>query len=237
MDQRSILIIEDDPDIIELLRFNLERERYVIRVCRSGEEGVEAARTDRPSLIVLDLGLPGIQGLEVCRILKQTASTKAIPIIMLTARTEESDIVVGLEFGADDYVTKPFKVREFTARVRAVLRRNAPGEGMVERTGPIVAGPVELDSERHEVRFDGALLPLTPTEFRLLRALAARRGRVLSREQLLREITDGSTFITDRNVDVHVRSLRKKLGHSRDLIVTVRGVGYKLRDSLEEQDQ
>jgi two-component system alkaline phosphatase synthesis response regulator PhoP len=237
MDRPSILIVEDDPDIVELLRFNLERERYLIHISRSGEEGIESARSRKPALVILDLGLPGIPGLEVCRILKQEALTRPIPIIMLTARGEESDIVLGLEFGADDYITKPFKVREFIARVRAVLRRSSPKEQETGRSGPIVSGPLELDSERHEARLEGDVLPLTPTEFRLLRALAARPGRVLTRDQLLTGITDGSTFITDRNVDVHVRSLRKKLGESRNLIITVRGVGYKFRDSLKKEKE
>lgn len=230
MSQPSIVIVEDDEDIIELLRFNLERERYRLHVTRSGEQGIDLARTRNPSLVVLDLGLPGIQGLEVCRVLKRDFATKDIPIIMLTARGEESDIVLGLELGADDYITKPFKIRELIARIRAVLRRTPPEEKGRPRVGPITAGPLEVDSERHEVRLNGALLPVTPAEFRLLRALAAQPGRVLSRDQLLQAVTDGVTFITDRNVDVHIRAIRKKLGDGRQLIVTVRGVGYKLRD-------
>lgn len=225
MHQPSIIIVEDDADIIDLLRYNLERERYVVQIARSGEQGIEPARSRKPSLVILDLGLPGIQGLEVCRILGQDVVSRKIPIIVLTARGEESDIVLGLELGADDYVTKPFKVRELIARIRAVLRRERIDGEEEDRSSLVVAGPLEIDSERHEVRFDGRLLPLTPTEFRLLRALAVQSGRVLTRDRLLQRITDGSTFITDRNVDVHVRSLRKKLGNARHLIATVRGVG------------
>lgn len=234
MKQPSIVIIEDDSDIIELLQYNLTRERYLLHVCRSGERGIDVVRAMSPSLVILDLGLPGIQGLEVCRMLKQDAPTRGIPIIMLTARGEESDIVLGLELGADDYVTKPFKVRELIARIRAVLRRKTPPEPDHGRPGLIVTGPLEVDSERHEVRLGGELLPLTPAEFRLLRALAASPGRVLTRDQLLGDVTDGSVFITDRNVDVHVRSIRRKLGKSRDLIITVRGVGYKLQEPKQQ---
>ncbi|MFZ0428871.1 MAG: response regulator transcription factor [Acidobacteriota bacterium] len=231
MSHPSIVIVEDDEDIIELLRYNLERERFRVRIARTGEQGVELARSQEPSLVILDLGLPGIQGLEVCRILKRDETTRSIPIIMLTARGEESDIVLGLELGADDYVTKPFKIREFMARIRAALRRNAADFEARGGVGPIVAGTLEIDPVRHEARLRGELLPLTRAEFRLLRALAAHAGRVFTRDQLLQDITEGEAFISDRNVDVHVRSIRKKLGKARQLIVTIRGVGYKLRES------
>jgi DNA-binding response OmpR family regulator len=229
MIEKRILIIEDDSDITELLRYNLERERYSVSVTQTGEHGLELAQSIHPSLILLDLGLPGIQGLEVCKTLKGNKRTAWIPIVMLTARGEESDVVIGLELGADDYVTKPFNVRELVARVKAVLRRSSLDQkdssaDFIER------GPLRVDSERHEVNLDGNLVEFTLTEFRLLRFLASNPGRVLTRQQLLNEITEGTAYIVDRNVDVHIRSIRKKLGEFRQLISTVRGVGYKFQD-------
>jgi len=231
MNQRSLLVIEDDNDIIELLRYNLEREGFRILTAQSGEVGLDLVRTEFPSLILLDLGLPGIQGLDVCRKLKQNPETVPIPIVILTARGEESDIVLGLELGADDYLTKPFKVRELVARVRAVLRRSslaAPREAAPES---IEVGPVSLNLEQHEARVRGELLNLTLAEYRLLRSLAGNAGRVLTRQQLLSSITEGSVHITERNVDVHIRALRRKFGSERGLIETVRGVGYRLKES------
>jgi DNA-binding response OmpR family regulator len=227
MTNPSILIIEDDSDIAELLRYNLERERYRVRVAVSGEAGLDLVRSERPDLIILDLGLPGVQGLEVCRYLKLQPEYAKLPVIMLTAKGEESDVVLGLELGADDYLVKPFKVRELVARVRAVLRRSAdsPQEPPGRR---VEAGPLVVDSERHEAHVDGRRLDLTLAEFRLLRALASNAGRVLTRERLLSHITEGAVFIIDRNVDVHIRALRKKSDRLREMIMTVRGVGYKL---------
>ena len=229
MIENRILIIEDDADITELLRYNLERERYNVVVAQTGEHGLELAESVHPSLILLDLGLPGIQGLEVCKMLKGNKRTLWIPIVMLTARGEESDVVIGLEMGADDYVAKPFKVRELVARVKAVLRRSRSDRK--DDLGEVVErGPLSIDSERHEVRLNAELVEFTLTEFRLLRFLASNPGRVLTRQQLLNKITEGTSFIVDRNVDVHIRSIRKKLGRARDLITTIRGVGYKFVD-------
>jgi len=233
--KRDILIIEDDRDIVELLQYNLERERYEVRAATSGEAGLDEARRLLPSLILLDLGLPGIQGLEVCRLLKLREPTADIPIIMLTARGEESDVVVGLEVGADDYVTKPFKVREVIARIRAVLRRSRGGE-QPRDSDKIIVGPIEIDSGRHEVQVSGRLVEFTLAEFRLLKALAMNAGRVLTRDQLLGDITAGTAFIIDRNVDVHIRSIRKKLGAVRNVISTVRGVGYKMQAHPSESE-
>ena len=229
MAERSILIIEDDPDITELLQYNFERERFKVWTASTGEQGLALARGRRPSLILLDLGLPGIQGLDVCRFLRQDKSTSSTPIVMLTARGEESDVVIGLEIGADDYITKPFRIRELVARVKAVLRRSQP-DRFSDAEHLVELGPLLIDSGRHEVRVNGGLVEFTLTEFRLLRFLASNPGRVLTRHQLLNEITAGTTFIVDRNVDVHVRAIRKKLGAYRDLITTVRGVGYKIQD-------
>lgn len=231
--KRSILIIEDDEDIVDLVSYNLEREGFEVTTADSGEEGLRLALNQKPSLILLDLGLPEIQGLEVCRLLKMRDQTTRIPIIMMTARDEESDVVVGLEVGADDYVTKPFKMRELVARVRAVLRRT---KGVSSKQGhdSIRIGPLLVDTERHEVYVEGKQVELTLAEFRLLRSLATNVGRVLTRDQLLNEITAGTAHIIDRNVDVHVRSIRRKLGADlRNLITTVRGVGYKLKEASD----
>lgn len=229
MASQLILVIEDDPDIQELIQYNLEREGFRVSFADSGEVGLKSARETTPALIILDLVLPGIQGRDVCRLLKQHRETAAVPIIMLTARGEESDIVVGLELGADDYITKPFRVRELVARIKAVLRRG--GENRTEQSEHLIkAGPLVIDSGRHEVILKQRPVPMTLAEFRTLKALAARPGRVLTRDQILNRVTEGKTFIIDRNVDVHIRSIRRKLGEHRDLIETIRGVGYKFRD-------
>ncbi|MFQ5743868.1 MAG: response regulator [Acidobacteriota bacterium] len=229
MAKSQILIIEDDPDILELLQYNLEREGFEVLVAEDGETGLREAATRRPSLILLDLMLPGMAGLDVCRQLQRQEETSRIPVVMVTAKGEESDVVLGLELGADDYITKPFGVRELVARVRSVLRRaeaNRPPavEGRIEQ------GPIVIDQSRHEVLLDGELVELTLAEFRLLRALAANPGRVLTRDQLISRITAGGYQIAERNVDVHVAAVRRKMKKIADLIVTVRGVGYKLRD-------
>lgn len=228
MPRQTVLIIEDDPDILELLQYNLRRDGFHTSVARTGEDGIRLATAERPDLILLDLMLPGVQGLEVCRVLRQRLPTRETPIIMVTARGEESDVVVGLERGADDYVTKPFRPQELLARVRAVLRRGHRGEDSAPQV--ILRDRLEIDSVRHEVRLDGRPVDLTLTEFRLLRALAADPGRAFTREQLLERITGGGHFITERNVDVHVGTVRKKLHDLRDSIETVRGIGYRWKD-------
>ena len=221
-------MIEDDPDIVELVQYNLERESYAVFSATDGEEGLAEAKARRPDLILLDLMLPGIDGLEVCRRLKADEGMRSIHVIMLTAKGEEVDIVTGLELGADDYVTKPFSPRELTARVRAVLRRgDAPQQADQERRE---IRNLVVDRTRYEARLDGNPLTLTRAEFRLLWTLVSRPGRVYTRNELAEEITAGESLIIDRNVDVHVSAIRKKLGASGDLIATIRGVGYKCRD-------
>jgi len=186
MEKQSILIIEDDEDIVELLSYNLAREGFEVYESHNGETGLALATQKRPSVILLDLMLPGLQGLEVCRQLKQREESRTIPVIMVTAKGEESDVVVGLEMGADDYVVKPFRIREMAARIRAVLRRRRqPDAAESIRVGPLV-----IDSARHEVELDGQSLALTLTEFRLLKILASRPGRVFTRDQLLERISD-----------------------------------------------
>lgn len=232
MADEKILVIEDDLDILELVQYNLEREGYQVHAAGDGELGLKQAAELRPELILLDLMLPSLDGLAVCRKLRANPATSNIPIVMLTAKGEESDVVVGLEMGADDYVAKPFSPKELVARIRAVLRR--PRAGNTESPPPGDSrrsiGPVALDAERHEAWLRGESLQLTLAEYRLLSALTSRPGRVFTREQLLEKITGGEAYVIDRNVDVHIRAIRKKLGEDADFIVTVRGVGYKCRE-------
>lgn len=221
-----ILIIEDAADIVEVVTLSLEREGMRVWAAGDGRTGLQLAIAQVPDLILLDLMLPKLDGLSVCRELRQHAATKRIPIVMLTAKEEESDVIVGLEMGADDYVVKPFSPKELVARVRAILRRAATpsADAMV----PITLGPLVIDTQRYVVQLAGQALTLTRTEFRLLVALARAPERVFTRDQLIDQITGGEAIIIDRNVDVHIRALRKKLGTAGELIRTVRGVGYKI---------
>lgn len=229
MAEEKILLIEDDSDISELVQYNLEREGFKVYCSADGEIGLSQALQLVPDLIVLDLMLPGLDGLQVCRKLRANPATAEIPIVMLTAKGEESDIVVGLEMGADDYVSKPFSPKELMARIRAVLRRPRAG-AVAAIEGRRSVGPVTIDPDRHEVFLNGAAIALTLAEYRLLSCLTSRPGRVFTREQLLEKITGGETYVIDRNVDVHVRAIRKKLGADAEFIMTVRGVGYKCRE-------
>ncbi len=220
-----VLVIEDEPDILEVITYNLEREGYKVIACRNGEQGLSRIRTDNPDLCVLDLMLPGMDGVEVCRQVKSDPVTRAIPVIMVTAKGEESDIVLGLGIGADDYITKPFSPRELVARVKVVLRR---GPLRDESAGDrIVRGGLTIDLGRHEARVDDELVNLTPTEMRLLHFLASHPGRVFPRAHLLSRVIGENAVVTDRNIDVHVRALRQKLGAQANCIETVRGVGYR----------
>ena len=227
MAKETILVVEDDPDIVELLEYSLEREGYTVLAASDGEKGLSEARRRKPALVLLDLMLPGLDGLSICRALKEDGATKDIPVMMLTATGEESDVVVGLEFGADDYVRKPFSPRELIARIRAVMRRSQPAPAVRSR---IELGSVTLDKERHEVSVDDVPVTFTRSEFRLLWRLAKHPGRVYSRDELVESLTDGEAVILDRNIDVHVSSIRKKLGEHGGIVVTVRGVGYKVVD-------
>ncbi len=222
---KTVLIIDDELDLAELIAFNLEKEGFRPLVEQDGAAGLDAVRDNLPDLILLDLMLPGVPGTDVCRILKGNAKTAGIPIIMLTARGEEIDRVVGFEVGADDYMVKPFSTRELLLRIKAVLRRAGPGEaeGKVLRIGP-----VSIDVDRHLVMINGAEAVLTTTEFNLLLNLAERRGRVQSRDRLLKDVWGISHIGDTRTVDTHITRLRTKLGDSGDLIKTVRGFGYKM---------
>lgn len=230
MAKPKILVIEDEPDILEVLHYNMEREGYKVIACRDGEQGLSRIRTDDPDLVILDLMLPGMDGVEVCRQVKGDPVTRAIPIIMLTAKGEESDVVLGLGMGADDYITKPFSPRELIARVKVVLRRGPLKEqsGAGER---VVRGALTVDLGRHEVRVGDEPVALTPTEMRLLHFLASHPGRVFPRSHLLSRVIGEDAVVTDRTIDVHVRALRQKLGPRAALIETVRGVGYRFAEA------
>jgi len=234
MVRAKIVVVEDEPDIREVIAYNLRREGYEVVTAADGELGLDRVQAELPALVLLDLMLPGIDGLEVCRRLRADSRTSEIPIIMVMAKGEESDVVKGLELGADDYVAKPFGSRELTARVRAMLRRapEASGSDSADSgAGALVRrGELEIDPARFEVRLDGQVVELTATEFRLLHFLSLHPGRVYTRERLVRETRGEHIVILDRNIDVHVRAIRKKLGDERGFIRTVRGVGYRFRD-------
>lgn len=225
----SVLLVEDEQDLLDLLSYNLERENYQVRATTSGEEALKLAGSEAPQLVLLDLMLPGMDGLEVARTLKTKPRTSGVPIIMLTAKGEESDIVKGLEIGADDYITKPFSPRVLMARISAVLRRAEQGpDAPAPQT--IEVGDVTIDLDRHEVCIADQPVELTATEFKLLTLMASRPGRVFTRQQIIESIHDGFAAVTDRSVDVQVVALRRKLGDAGRSIETVRGVGYRFRE-------
>jgi phosphate regulon transcriptional regulator PhoB len=221
-----VLVVEDEPDIRDLLVFHLERGGYQVRSVPTGAEALRDVKAAPPDLVLLDLMLPELDGLEVCRRLRQDPATAVLPIVMLTAKGDEVDRVVGLEMGADDYIVKPFSPQEVLARVRAVLRRARPGPS----GAPLRVGALVVDTATHSVTVEGTTLALTPKEFDLLRALVEARGRVLSREFLLDRVWGYAAAgeIESRTVDVHVRRLRAKLGEEGRRILTVKSVGYRL---------
>ncbi len=226
----NILVVEDEVDIQEIVSYNLEKAGFTVASVDSGEAALQLIRKELPDLVVLDLMLPGMDGLEVCRLLKQDASTRDLPILMLTARAEEVDRVVGLELGADDYVVKPFSARELTLRIQAILRRLAERRDSVAvDTDPkaLRFGSLAIDRAAHRVTVDGDVLELTSTEFSLLATLAERRGRVQSREELLNTVWGYDYAGYGRTVDTHIRRLREKLGGASEMVETVRGVGYR----------
>lgn len=226
---KTILIIEDDDHIIELLKFNVENNGYQVSVAMDGQTGLNKAVNELPDLILLDLMLPGIDGIEICNKLKHKDRTKDIPIIMLTAKGHETDKILGLEIGADDYITKPFSVRELMTRVKVVLRRYSK-EVRQETQSQILIGDLEIDHEKHEVKKDGELIKLTLKEYQLLEYLAENRGKVLSRNALLDRVWGYDYFGETRTVDVHIRHLRKKIDDDNaEVIETIRGVGYKIK--------
>jgi two-component system phosphate regulon response regulator PhoB len=224
---KTILIVEDEKDVIDLLVLNLRKAGgFTVSTASDGAAGLNKARSEKPAFIILDLMLPKMPGLEVCKILKSDSATRHIPIMMLTAKAEEVDRIVGLEFGADDYVVKPFSPREVILRINAILRRGT-AEATDERLN---AGPITIDPARHQVAIAGKRVDLTALEFKLLRTLMQRRGRVQERDRLLNDVWGYESVIDTRTVDTHVRRLREKLGKAGDVIETVRGFGYRLRE-------
>lgn len=223
-----VLIVDDEPDLLELVRYNLTQAGYDVACVTSGEEALAHVRLHTPDLIVLDVLLPGADGLEVCKALRRNPQTAAIPIVMLTARSEDADIVAGLELGADDYLTKPFSPRVLLARIKAVLRRQETDAG-AEAT--VVYDDVVIHPRRYEVRLGEQLVHLTPTEFHILHFLARRPGWVFTRYQIVDAVRGEDAEVTERSVDVHVAAIRRKLGPYRDLVETLRGVGYRFKAS------
>ncbi|MEJ2587718.1 MAG: response regulator [Deltaproteobacteria bacterium] len=228
MEKEHILVVDDEEDILELVRFNLEREGYRVTTSDSGETAIQNAVDKRPDLIVLDLMLPGLDGLEVTKYLKGEPKTRDIPIVMLTAKGEESDVVIGLELGADDYVTKPFSPKILIARIKAVLRRKGQGEGDSSET--IKIHNLIIHPGRREVVVDGKPVELTYTEFGVLHFLIKRPGWVYTRNQIVDAVKGEDYFVTDRTVDVQMVGLRRKLGPAGTYIETVRGVGYRFKE-------
>jgi len=228
MVKQKILVVDDEEDILELLKFNLSREGYQVLCAVSGEQALRLVRSENPDLIMLDLMLPGIDGLEVTRRLKNDPDTKNLPIVMLTAKGEEADIVTGLELGADDYITKPFSPRILIARIRAVLRRRIKGQ--TEETSVLRIHDIEIDPGRHEVLVNEKPVQLTFTEFGILNYLARRPGWVFTRFQIVEAVRGEDHPVTDRSVDVQIVGLRKKLGPAGKYVETVRGVGYRFKE-------
>ena len=236
MASQTILVVEDEPDIRKLIQYNLAQERFKVLDAEDGEQALKILQREKPNLVILDLMLPGLSGLELCKILRERPQTAQLPILMLTAKAGEADKVVGLELGADDYLAKPFSPREMVARVRAILRRS---EGPIAaEAAPLYArGPLRIDFSTYEVFVRGRAVKLTLKEFELLRYLVQNPSRVLSRDQLLDRVWGGETFVTPRTVDVHIRRLRKAIekdDRRPQWILTLRGVGYKFDEKAVE---
>ena len=227
-DETRILVVDDEPDVLELIVFHLEKENFKVAVADTGDKALKMARAHVPSLLVLDLMLPGINGLEVCQLLKRDTKTRDVPILMLTARAAEEDRVRGLELGAHDYVTKPFSPRELILRVKNLLRLTEDNRDSVE---VIETGPFKLDTVRHQAFVDGQPLSITTTEFKLLCLLTGRNGKVQTRETLLRDVWGYAPTLDTRTVDTTMQRLRAKLGQAAKHLETVRGVGYRYLDS------
>lgn len=228
---KTLLLVEDDDDLLEVLRLTFEAEGFRCLTAVNGEEALILCRRHGPDLVILDLMLPGIDGIEVCTEIKRDRALARTPVLMLTAKSEESDVVLGLGVGADDYVTKPARPRELLARARNILRRTSAKDPVVTEQMVSVAGIV-IDPARFEVRTDGLVIRLTPTEFKLLQTLAGSPGRVFRRGDLLDSVIGPGAVVTERNIDTHIKSLRKKLEVRGDLIETVRGVGYRFADEV-----
>ena len=227
MANEHILVVEDEEDIQELLRFNLEKEGFQVTTVGTGEDGIAQVRDKTPDLVVLDLMLPGLNGLDVCRLLKGSAESKSVPVVMVTAKGEEADIVAGLELGADDYLVKPFSPEVLIARIRAVLRRGRDEE---DEDAILTHGDLRIDPARVRVTWQGEVVDLTATEFSVLLFLARKPGWVFTRKQIVDSVKGEYYAVTERAVDVQMVGLRKKLGGGAELIETVRGIGYKFKE-------
>jgi two-component system phosphate regulon response regulator PhoB len=228
MAKESILVVEDEEDILELIRYNLTKEGYQVACAATGEDGLKSAKAKHPDLVLLDLMLPGVDGLEICKSLKADVGTQAIPVVILTAKGEESDIVAGLELGADDYIVKPFSPKVLIARLRAVLRRRA--RAAQDDHSTLQVHDVVIHPGRHEVLVQGEPVELTLTEFQVLHFLARRPGWVFTRYQIVNAVKGEDYAVTDRAVDVQIVGLRKKLGPAGKYVETVRGVGYRFKE-------
>lgn len=228
MARSHILVVDDEPDILELIRYNLAQNGYRVTEVLSGEEALVQVRVQLPDLVILDLMLPGVDGLEVCRALKRDARTAAIPVLMLSARSEDADVVAGLELGADDYLTKPFSPRVLIARVRAILRRQQVVAA--DENAEVIRGDLVIRPGQHEVLVTAQPVYLTLTEFRVLHLLAQRPGWVFTRNQIIDAAQGEDASVTARSVDVHIVSLRRKLGSCGDAIETIRGIGYRFKE-------
>lgn len=228
MSKIKIVIVEDEPDILEALEYNLARENFDVISATNGIDGLQLIQQHKPNLALLDLMLPGIDGLEICRQVRANSEIAQTPIIMLTAKSEESDIVLGLGIGADDYISKPFSPRELIARIKAMLRRDQ--SNVAPQKNSITINGLTINSHKFKVTFNGEKIKLTATEFRLLEYLAKHPGQVFSREQIMNNAYGSDVVVVDRNIDVHVRSIRKKIGEEHQFIETIRGVGYSFID-------
>ncbi len=231
MTGKSIVLIEDEPDIQEIIAYNLQREGYHVHGALSGEEGLKLIEQKKPDLILLDLMLPGIDGLEVCRQVRADAQSANTPVIMVSAKGEESDVVLGLGLGADDYISKPFSPKELIARVKAVIRRSESRVEAAPQNDTIQRGELVIEPTKHKVKLAGKEIVLTASEFKMLMALATHPGRVFTREQLINQSLGENIVVVDRNIDVHIRAIRKKLGEQYSFIETIRGIGYRFSDS------
>jgi two-component system alkaline phosphatase synthesis response regulator PhoP len=232
MSPTKIVVIEDEIDILEVIEYNLSREGFKVITATDGKAGLRKIIDEAPDLVLLDLMLPGVDGIDLCRRIKADPVTNSIPVIMVTAKGEESDVVLGLGVGADDYIPKPFSPKELIARVKAVLRRGPLREELAAGERISISG-VTIDTRRYEVRVGGKIVDFTATEFRLLHFLASHPGRAFNRDQLLSRVIGDGAQVLDRNIDVHVRAVRKKLDDHSGLIETIRGVGYRFRSDEE----
>ena len=233
MSNKKIVIVEDEPDILEVLSYNLQREGFDVMTALEGTSGLDLVYKHIPELVLLDLMLPGIDGLEICRQIKGNKTLAHIPVIMVTAKGAESDVILGLGIGADDYIVKPFSPRELIARVKAVLRRSQV-DVLLDEDSVVKVDRLVIDPTKFSVTYQGIQIRLTATEFRLLHYLACRPGRVFSREQLLDQTVGSNVVVVDRNIDVHIRGIRKKIGNDTQFIETIRGIGYRFMDIRSE---